>query len=342
MKCLVVIRPDRVGDVILSSSCISSLRAALPETKLIWGARCVMRPLFEGHPRLDGFLGLPDQQNGWWHDVKEMTKRLHELQADAFVCMHPNSRLYAAVRRAGVARRIGYPLKGWSWALTDCLPDRRSEGGRHEADYNFDLLDPMGISRPEKLNADVFLSEGDRSSLESKLPWKLTDTGFVVVNPTAFSEALRWPADRFSTVARRFQQQNDWEIVIAGSSRDDYSVCECARWLEQERCRFVNLAGQTNLGELGWLLKNARLSISRDTGASHLAAAVDCPAVVVFARREPPYGPTRWRPLNDRTAIITPAAVKKRWETRRRFWTRGLCKIGIEEVCEAAGKVLSR
>ena len=91
---------------------------------------------------------------------------------------------------------------------------------------------------------------------------------------------------------------------------------------------FVDLAGKTNLAELGWLLRHARLLISRNTGTAHLASAVGCPLVELFGRLEGIYGPTRWRALGGKTRRVTAAADlrQRHGEAKQAFWQR--CHAG--------------
>ena len=126
--------------------------------------------------------------------------------------------------------------------------------------------------------------------------------------------------------------------MLTGDSADDPSALEVASCFPAA----VNLAGRTTLAELAWLLRGARLLVSRDTGASHVAAAVECPQVTLFGRLEPTYGATRWRPLAPaaRCAVVeTPVSPRRWWETTRRHWRRGFEAITVEMVLAAARQV---
>jgi len=56
----------------------------------------------------------------------------------------------------------------------------------------------------------------------------------------------------------------------------------------------IDLTGKTGLGEIGQLIKEARLLISNCTGVSHIAAAMETPSIVISMDGEP----ERWGPLN--------------------------------------------
>ena len=101
-----------------------------------------------------------------------------------------------------------------------------------------------------------------------------------MINPTAFSLALRWPPERFISLARALREEFG-RVVMVAERADDPSVLEIRRRLSDGVAGgwFIDLAGKTNLAELGWLLSHARLLISRNTGTAHLASAVGCPLV---------------------------------------------------------------
>ena len=316
---LIVIRPDRVGDVIISTSCIVPIRRAFPEGELYFCAAEQMRPLLEGHPELTGFISAPEQ--------------IGKLHADVVVHLHPDKACYRAAHEAGVPVRIGYRARFLSRRLTHAMDDRRFNGVQHEAEYNFDLLQTIGVPRPAALTPNVHLPESARDSLRAKLPWPLESTPFAVLNPSARSQVARWPIDYFLRLACRLQDALGLLPVIIGADANDS--------IPPGATRVLNLAGQTNLAELGWLLKHARVLVTRDTGPSHLAAAVGCPVVVIFGRTAPLYGPTRWRPLTEKAVIVARSLARHPWEGRDAYWRRCFAAISVDEVYAAVQQALS-
>ena len=53
----------------------------------------------------------------------------------------------------------------------------------------------------------------------------------------------------------------------------------------KEKC--IDLSGKTNLRQLGALLSMCKLTITNDSGAMHIAAAVKTPVVAIFGSTDP-------------------------------------------------------
>jgi ADP-heptose:LPS heptosyltransferase len=317
MRTLILSRPDRVGDVVISTSCLAPVRETFPGAKIYFVAAERMRPLLENHPLLAGFISL----------AGDLALEFKRLQPSAMVHLHPDRDCYAAADRAGVPVRIGYPIRHQSRLLTHAVPDRRKEGLQHEAAYNFDLLRALDVPQPPKFTPVIHLSETSRDSLQKKLPWKLEVTRFVVLNPTAHSKFARWPASRFLDLAVRLKKEFDLLPVFIGADADDS--------VPHPSGSCLNLAGKTDLGELGWLLKHAAVTVTNDTGPSHLAAAVGCPLVTLFGRTAALYGPVRWRPLTDKAVVIAHPLPTRHFERRTTHWQRCFAAISVDEA--AAG-----
>ncbi len=345
---IILSRPDRVGDVLIATACLPALRQQRPGERIVLVAREVMRPLLEDHPLLTGFIGLPAGSRGfgWLAEMRALTAELQAQNAAALVHLHPDTQCQFAAWRAGIPRRLGYRTSILAdWTLTERQRDQRQQGAKHEAEYNFDVLAPLGIQAPPlaSLRPQVHLAPRWQEILHAKLGAAgHPDLGrYVVLNPTAYSLLHRWPPENFAWLARELQAHCD-HLVLVGESGDDPSVKSLRALLGDLSPASLDLAGQLNLAELGWLLRGASLLVSRNTGTTHLAAAVDCPTVELFGRLEPAYGPTRWRSLGSHVrAVSTPETTRRPGESKRAFWQRGYLSIPRAAVASAALKLLA-
>ncbi|KAA9377039.1 glycosyltransferase family 9 protein [Microbispora cellulosiformans] len=122
---------------------------------------------------------------------------------------------------------------------------------------------------------------------DTTLPTPLTASpapGAVVIHPVAGGTSLRWPAERFATVARRLSEDG-LPVVITGSLRErPMALLVATRAVLPPQ---IVLAGRTSLRQLCALVAGARLVVSGDVALTRLAAAYRTPSVLV----SPPDGP---------------------------------------------------
>lgn len=227
---LLIARPDRVGDVIISTSCLAPLRQAFPRGELFFLAAERMRPLLDNHPDLSGFIS----------DAAQIAR----LAPDAIVHLHPDKEVYLAAQRAAVPIRIGYRHKSLGRYLTHSLADRRAEGLKHEAANNFDLLQLIGVDPPSRLEPNVHLPESALGLLRAKLPWPLESTPFAVLNPSAHSPVARWPVESFLRLADRLESEGGLRSVFIGADAEDcLRAVPPGSWISRAKRTWPNWAG---------------------------------------------------------------------------------------------------
>ncbi len=115
-------------------------------------------------------------------------------------------------------------------------------------------------------------------------------SNYICIHPGASVDDKRWLPDHFAQVADILAAQG-WQIVLTGVESE---VKLTRTVMDAMRFPAINLAGQTRLGTLAALLKNARLLVCNDTGVSHLADALQVNSVVIFSNSDP----RRWAPLD--------------------------------------------
>lgn len=115
--------------------------------------------------------------------------------------------------------------------------------------------------------------------------------GYVCVHPGARMLSRRWPVERYAEVVRHVRQR--WPVVITGAV-DELMLAH--RLAELSGPPVINLCGRTSLGTMAALVAHSRLLLCNDTGASHIAAAMDTPSVVVSCGSDA----ARWAPLDAR------------------------------------------
>lgn len=300
---ILVTRADRIGDLVLSTPVFSELRKQFPKA---WIAALTFkenRQILEGNPFLDEIILYDKQDTGksFWRNWK-FSRGLSKKKFDVVIHLHATNRMHFVSWLAGIPVRIGWNRR-LGWALTHAFPDIKKEGRKHEAEYNFELLAPLGVKCPDSpgLYFPVPLpAEAAVRGLFKNLKIS-SDKPLVILSPGASCASKRWPAERFAQTAEALAARYPIQFAAIGTHADRSLI---QRLKAQTPTPILDLSGQLDLSMLAAFLKQAALLISNDSGPVHMAAAVGTPVISIFGRRQPGLSPTRWRPLGGDSRFI--------------------------------------
>jgi 3-deoxy-D-manno-octulosonic-acid transferase/heptosyltransferase-1 len=148
--------------------------------------------------------------------------------------------------------------------------------------------------------------------------------GLIAVNPSARWKTKLW--DKFAELIRRLPRER---VVLTGSAAERDQVEKIAQGCQ-------NVAGQTDLFELGELYRRCAVVITNDSGPMHLAAAVGTPVVAIFGPTDPALtGPYGKQHVVIRSGIPCSPCMKGECFHAPRMECMQL--ISVEQVLSAAG-----
>lgn len=342
MRRILVVRLDRIGDVVLTTPVVQRLREAYPTAFIAMMVRPACRELLEGNPSLNEVICYDkDGLEGGWLRTIRFARALRRSQFDTALVVHPTRRSHWIVWLAGIPRRIGYDRKD-GWLLTHRLPHRKQEGAMHEAAYAMELLSALGLESSGPLRPYVPLSPQHQEHVGRLL----ASSGarerdvWVAIHPSASCISKRWMAERFGHVADALMDRHGARIVLVAGQGMDARYTEAVE--QAMRHRPVNLAGRLSVGELACLLARCRLLISNDSGPVHIAAAVGTPVVDIFGRNQRGLSPARWGPLGEGHVVLhkeVGCRVCLAHNCDIRF--KCLTELTVDEVCQAAASILT-
>ena len=113
---------------------------------------------------------------------------------------------------------------------------------------------------------------------------------YTVIFPGAGAKYRRWHSYKFAEVADYIYRKYRCNIVIAGSKSDRILAGDIKK--KTENANIINLSGKITLTQLVNLIKNAKMLISNETCAVHIAAAVGTKTICIstgfrFGRFDP-------------------------------------------------------
>ncbi len=301
-KRLLVVRLDRIGDVVLTTPALSALRQHFPHAFIAMMVRPPCLELVQGHPHLNEVIEY--DKDGLHHGVAatiRFARRLQRYAFDTALILHPTNRSHWIPWLARIPVRIGYDRK-CAWLLTHRLPHRKQEGAKHEAAYTLEPLALFGITPPPPqplipVHDAAVRRVGQLLAQAGVSPEAL----LVAMHPSASCISKRWMPERFAQVADRLIAERGASVCLVAGA-DDAPVAQ--RVAEAMQRPVVNLAGQLSVGELAALLARCRLLVSNDSGPVHIAAAVGTPVVDIFGRNQRGLSPLRWGPLGAGHIIL--------------------------------------
>ncbi|MFA5148391.1 MAG: lipopolysaccharide heptosyltransferase II [Candidatus Omnitrophota bacterium] len=338
---ILIIRTDRIGDVLLSTPAVKAVRDAYPNAHIAMMVRPYVEDVVDGNPYLDEVI-LYDKDNndkGVIGGLKFIAG-LRGKRFDLAIVLHPTMSSNIIPFLAGIPERVGYDKK-WGFLLTKRLKDTKHYGEKHEIDYNFDVLRSVGITANDRALYMPVKPEYERVIARFI---DLADLGnkdsIVAVNPGASCPSKRWPAYRFGRVADELIGRHNVKIVIIGGPADVKTVGDMKTGMLHSP---IVLSEQHSIGEVAALLKRCKLLISNDSGPVHIAVAVGTPVISIFGRTDPGLSPQRWGPVGPRDiAIHKDVGCKECLAHNCKLGFKCLEAVSAEEVLLAAEGLLGK
>lgn len=295
---ILCIRPDNLGDVLMTTPAMHALKHAYPgrHLTLLASGSGAQAARF-----IDDIDDVIEYHAPWVKHEKPidaaadlaMCERLASLGFDAAVIfsVYSQNPLPAAMlcHLANIPRRLAHCRENPYGLLTDWVAEREPQHGtRHEVERQLALVASVGaIASDTRMRFS--LRAADEASLEHKLDERGIDlhAPYFVMHPGATAASRRYPPARFAEAARVLTARTGWPVLVTGSA-SEAGLCDA---VSAGDARIVNLAGALQLGELAALINEARVLVSNNSGPVHIASAVGTPVVDLYALTNPQHMP---------------------------------------------------
>jgi len=338
---VLVVRTDRLGDVILTLPVLSVLRDYLPHARLMMLLRRYTGQIVEGSPDVDEIL--------WYDDARgpvsflRMVRTLRRFRFEAAIVARPELRVALLLACARIPIRVGTGFRYYSWLFTDRVFEHRRTAEKHEVEYNLALLKPLGIPLDAAaLRFAIRIAPEERRAVEARLHslGALPGRNRVIIHPGSGGSAREWPLQHFAELARRLQQREDVQVFVTGTPGERRQVDEVAR---RAGSPALDLGGLWTIRELAAVIQSASLLVSNSTGPLHLAAALGTP-VLGFYPMVTPMSARRWGPYGAHAEVLEAMPVQGCPACAGGDARECLCmeSIGVDRALEVAERLLKR
>ncbi len=268
VKRILVINLSNIGDAILTTPVIQTLRRDFPRAHLavLVGPRAFC--VFKNDRRINKKI-IYDKSISWKNKLG-LVNRLRQDKYDMVVDLRQTafSILLGAKYHTSVFAKAPKSLT-------------------HMRDRHLWKLESLGLNIDEIKGPIVMFSEDDQSRINQMFnKWQIKNRQIVVaVAPGARNMTKRWEKQGYKELIERLIKEYNAKIIMVGDEQDELLVKEI---IAQIKPAPFNITGITTIGELAFLLTKCRLLISNDSAPMHLAWAVNTPVIAIF-------GPTDYK-----------------------------------------------
>ncbi len=279
---VLVLRLDRIGDVVMSLAALADLRNALPNARIRlavgrWSAAIAeSAPVDEILLWSAPWIGRPSEGSESVWALSRRARALAGSPLDLAIDLQGDVRASWLLWLTGARARVGYANTGGDYLLTDVVPldetvswveqNRRAVAralGREVGEASAEI-----VREADRAAADRILAE--RGIIRRPL---------IGIHPSGGRPIKQWPAARWGAVAARLQRQFGATLLITGSAADTPLATEVSQDVAPKP---VDLTGRLSVREMLGLLSRLDLFLSPDTGPMHMASAVGTPSLSVF------------------------------------------------------------
>jgi len=291
---ILVIRPDHLGDVLLSTPALRMLRTAQPNADIHMLVGAWSADVLAPYDEIDTILTLPFP--GFTRDsgasavspyqlALKSARKLRAVGYHAALILRPDHWWGALVAHlAGIPLRIGYDHPDVSPFLTHPLKLQHE----HSVLRNVRVVAELthSLFEPARLPLRFSVSELDRGHIDDELYARsVTDNKpIIAVHPGAGTWIKRWDVEKWASVVDTLAARLDAIPVFSGGAHERNLIADIQARMRRTS---VNFAGETDIGALAALYQRARLVIGTDSGPMHLAVAVGTPTVTLYGAADP-------------------------------------------------------
>jgi ADP-heptose:LPS heptosyltransferase len=285
---VLLLRLDRIGDVLLSLPAIAELRAALPEARIRlavgrWSEAIVRAaPVDEILVWSAPWVGRPAEGAESTLSLVRRARALKSEGLDLAIDLQGDVRASYLMWLTGARIRAGYANTGGAWLLSHVLPldETVSWIEQNRRAVEAVLGPPVARVSVDPLTGedrDFARRVAESLDLSARRP-------VVGLHPSGGRRVKQWDLARWAEVAARLQREFGAMILITGSAADRPLAEDLARRLERPP---LDITGRLGVRETMALIEALDLFLSCDTGPMHMACAVDTPSVAIFGPSDP-------------------------------------------------------
>ncbi len=307
-KNILVINLMHIGDLMLVTPALRTLRTNFPAARITLLADKKLRELVEENPCIDECLLL--DKKGADDGLLPLARFIWGIRRrhfDLVINLHRNERASAIAAFSGAKRIVGYAKPFFSLFFTKVLenyamPGTPKEKTLHQVEAHFRVLrEAVGIEKIDDRGIEMVLPEKARAEAERIFGEHFQPKETIIAfNIGASWLTKRWLGEYFAKCADTLLARG-LTVAFFGGPGDEGPVTECISHMEErESPRLHVFTGKVSLGTLAGLLRHCALFLTTDSGPMHVGVAMNVPVVTMFGASPVP----TFYPYDGRSILV--------------------------------------
>ena len=285
---ILVIRFRQMGDAILSTALLNTLRHNFPDAQIHFVLNERIAPLFKGHPSVDRFITFTDdERHHALNYIRKVWHIVHETHYDIIIDMRSTANtmlfsLFSPSSKFRIGMDKGYTKLVFNHTIAPCA----NQYSMVEYDTRYTLpLQSFGPIEPVYA-FNLHITDEERQSFGAYLTSQGIDLSrpVMLANVTAKLASKVWMEDRMVWVLSRFvEQYPDYQIIFNyAPGQEEENARRMYAQMGKPQQVFIDVQAHSSR-ELVAMSSYMTLFFGNEGGARHIAQAAGCPSLAICA-----------------------------------------------------------
>lgn len=275
---IIIVRLSSMGDIILTTPLIRSVRNSFPNAKITFLVKREFADLVKHNPHINEVIAF--DKKGGLQALLELRRLIHAGKYDWFIDLHHNLRTrflrtslhfksVSTYRKDSLKRML---LVKWRINLL--------KNGRPVFLKYFDAIARHSIQY-DGLGTEVFLTETIIYKVKERLRNDSVSLNqpIILLCPGASFRNKQWLPERFQQLGEQLLLSSTFQVIFLGGP-SDRNLCQ--EIVSKMQGKALNYAGEFTLLESAALASLAAAVVSNDSGMMHLAQSQGSPVIAIF------------------------------------------------------------
>jgi len=288
---VLVIRTDRLGDVVLSTPVYESIKKSFPHLRVSVIVNRSNMPILTDNPNVDKIIPF---------DAKNIGTFIKQLRYNEFDIVFTLNKKFSVIASflaliSKAQYKVGYAHDETTWLYDIRLPIDNQP--RHESLNNLELLNYAGLTIISK-SPRLYFNEAEEKKITTILNAlrKYPERPLILIKPGTRIEKWGWKVENFQVVAEKLSSSKKGEVLFIYGPGEEPLMDR----INKQANATIDRLPVLSIKELALAIKKSDLLFCNHTGIMHFASAVETPVAAIFKHGET----VRWGPTNTPNIIL--------------------------------------